>query len=326
MYRERVPYYRKLEQLFESKLLVYITSDRPNMAAQIAPDVIEYFIDHLDKMRLSCDKISLFLYTRGGNTSAARNIVNLLRMYCENLQVIVPYKAHSAGTIISLGANEIVMTKQATLGPIDPSLHTPLNPRVEGSIYPVSVEAVKGYLGFAKDELGISDTASLTSIFEKLTDFVHPLVLGEVYRSKALAAGYTADSLVAKANELLDRAKSDPEGAKNEAVSILNALGVSVSDAKVTVNGNDITISANINGTYVPYSFNNADTHPEIGEAIKNGTWGVAESTTTAAASLKSGNGVIKATGDNAGIAMLVAVVAIAGTMGVAVRKSRDAE
>ena len=143
---------------------------------------------------------------------------------------------------------------------------------------------------------------------------------------KALAAGYTADSLVAKANELLDRAKSDPEGAKNEAVSTLNALGVSVSDAKVTVNGNDITISANINGTYVPYSFNNADTHPEIGEAIKNGTWGVAESTTTAAASLKSGNGVIKTTGDNAGIAMLVAVVAIAGTMGVAVRKSRDAE
>ena len=143
---------------------------------------------------------------------------------------------------------------------------------------------------------------------------------------KALAAGYTADSLVAKANELLDRAKSDPEGAKNEAVSILNALGASVSDAKVTVNGNDITISANINGTYVPYSFSNADTHPEIGEAIKNGTWGVAESTTTAAASLKSGNGVIKATGDNAGIAMLVVVVAIAGTMGAAVRKSRDAE
>ena len=143
---------------------------------------------------------------------------------------------------------------------------------------------------------------------------------------KAAAAGYSDDALVAKANELLDRAKSDPEGAKNEAVSMLNALGVSVSDAKVTVNGNDITISANINGTYVPYSFNNADTHPEIGEAIKNGTWGVAESTTTAAASLKSGNGVIKATGDNAGIAMLVAVVAIAGTMGVAVRKSRDAE
>ena len=179
---------------------------------------------------------------------------------------------------------------------------------------------------------------------KKLTTFVACAAMAGVFATSAFAANdaqvaraqdylnskgiaYTVTaSDVAKANELLDRAKSDPEGAKNEAVSILNALGASVSDAKVTVNGNDITISANINGTYVPYSFSNADTHPEIGEAIKNGTWGVAESTTTAAASLKNGNGVIKATGDNAGIAMLVAVVAIAGTMGVAVRKSRDAE
>ena len=77
--------------------------------------------------------------------------------------------------IISLGANEIVMTKQATLGPIDPSLYTALNPRrPEGGIFPVSVEAVKGYLEFAKNELGIQDEASLASIFEKLTDFVHP--------------------------------------------------------------------------------------------------------------------------------------------------------
>lgn len=185
MYRERVELYKKLESEFNSKLLVYITSDRPNMGAQIAPDVIDFFIDHLDEIG-SCEKISLFLYTRGGDTSAARNIVNLLRMYGQNLQVIVPHKAHSSGTIISLGANEVVMTKQATLGPIDPSLNTPLNPRVsEGSIYPVSVEAVKGYLEFAKNEMGITDDSSLAGIFQKLTDFVHPLVLGEVYRSKA---------------------------------------------------------------------------------------------------------------------------------------------
>lgn len=185
MYKERVSLYKELESEFNSKLLVYITSDRPNMAAQIAPDVIDLFIDHLDKIG-PCEKISLFLYTRGGDTSSARNIVNLLRMYCDELQVIVPHKAHSSGTIISLGANEIIMTKQATLGPIDPSLNTALNPRVgDGSIFPVSVEAVKGYLEFAKNELGIDDPASLASIFEKLTDFVHPLVLGEVYRSKA---------------------------------------------------------------------------------------------------------------------------------------------
>ncbi|MCD8119861.1 MAG: ATP-dependent Clp protease proteolytic subunit [Lachnospiraceae bacterium] len=184
MYRERIHLYQELEQEFDSKVLAYVTSDRPNMSAQIASDVIDYFIDHLDTLG-PCHKISLYLYTRGGDTSAARNIVNLLRMYCDELQVIVPHKAHSSGTIISLGANEIVMTKQATLGSIDPGLHTALNPKVDGEYLPVSVEAVKGYLEFAKKELDIKDEASLAGIFEKLTDFVHPLVLGEVYRSRA---------------------------------------------------------------------------------------------------------------------------------------------
>ena len=206
MYNERVALYKRLEEEFDSRILSYITSDRPNMSAQIAPDVIDYFIDHLDKIG-PCKKISLFLYTRGGDTSAARNIVNLLRMYCDELQVIVPHKAHSSGTIISLGANEVVMTKQATLGPIDPSLHTALNPRVaDGSLFPVSVEAVKGYLEFAKNELSITDDASVASIFEKLTDFVHPLVLGEVYRSKA--------QIQMMAEKLLQNQVTDPEKIK----------------------------------------------------------------------------------------------------------------
>lgn len=185
LYCDRVRLYSELENEFSSKLIVYVTSDRLNMGAQISSDVINFLIEHLDKIG-SCDKISLYLYTRGGDTSAARNIVNLLRMYCKQLQVIIPHKAHSAGTIISIGANEIVMTKQATLGPIDPSIQTALNPHDDaGDLFPVSVEAVKGYLAFAKDELGITDQAALADIFKKLTESVHPLVLGEVYRSRA---------------------------------------------------------------------------------------------------------------------------------------------
>ena len=186
MYHDRLEIYQKLEKSFHSKIITYVTSDRPNMGAQIAKDVIDYFIAHLDKIG-SCKKISLILYTRGGDTSAARNIVNLLRMYCDVLQVIVPHKAHSSGTIISLGANEIVMTKQATLGPIDPSLQTPLNPIAPNGAgqVGVSVEAVKGYFEYARNELNITDEALLTNIFIKLSDYVHPLVLGEVYRSRA---------------------------------------------------------------------------------------------------------------------------------------------
>lgn len=188
MYSDRVALYKQLEEKLNSKVLVYVTSDRPGFEASIAQDVIDIFINQLDKIGV-VDKISLYLYTRGGDTAAAWNIVNLLRQYCDNLQVVIPHKAHSAGTLISIGANSIIMTKQATLGPIDPSVNTPLNPPIPNAPpqnnYPVSVEAVKGYLAFAKEEMAIKDDLALSNIMIKLSDYVHPLVLGQVYRARA---------------------------------------------------------------------------------------------------------------------------------------------
>ena len=188
MYKDRIGLYKRLETKLDSKVLVYVTSDRRGFEASIAQDVIDIFINQLDSIGIT-DKISLYLYTRGGDTAAAWNIVNLLRQYCEHLQVVIPHKAHSAGTLISIGANSIIMTKQATLGPIDPSVNTPLNPPIPNappqSNYPVSVEAVKGYLAFAKEELSIKDDIALSNIMIKLSDFVHPLVLGQVYRARA---------------------------------------------------------------------------------------------------------------------------------------------
>ena len=56
---------------------------------------------------------------------------------------------------------------------------------------------------FAKNELSITDNASLASIFEKLSDFVHPLVLGEVYRSKA--------QIQMMAEQLIQNQVTDPD-------------------------------------------------------------------------------------------------------------------
>ena len=188
MYRSRIEYYEALESEFKGPVLAYITGDRPGFETRIAQDVIDLFIAQLDKIG-TVDKIVLYLYTRGGDTSTAWNIVNLLKMYCEKLVVIVPHKAHSAGTIISLGANEIVMTKQATLSPIDPSINTPMNPVLQngtvGQTIPVSVEAVKGYIELAKDKFGVKDDAALGDVLIKLSEYVHPLVLGQVYRSRS---------------------------------------------------------------------------------------------------------------------------------------------
>lgn len=185
MYSDRLSLYQELEAQFKSKLLVYVTSDRRGLETQIAQDVIDLFIEHLDSIG-PVPKISLYLYTRGGDTAAAWNIINLIKIYCDELEVIIPHKAHSAGTLISIGANKIIMTKQATLGPIDPSINTPLNPMINnGQNYPVSVEAVKGYIALAKEEMNVKDDEALADVLVKLSEKVHPLVLGQVYRTRA---------------------------------------------------------------------------------------------------------------------------------------------
>ena len=80
------------------------------------------------------------------------------------------------------------MTKQATLGPIDPSVTTPLNPQVPGASpmtrIPISVEAVASYFELAKNLMGIKEESNLSNVFLKLADQMHPVALGDVYRAR----------------------------------------------------------------------------------------------------------------------------------------------
>ena len=209
MYKSRRVLYGKLEQLRGLKLLVYATGDRPGMETQIHSEVCDFFVNHLDAIG-STEKIGLYLYTMGGNTLAGWSIVNLIRQFCEDFEVIVPSKAHSTGTLMCLGASRIVMTKQATLGPIDPSVNTPLNPKIEGGApdarMPVSVEAIKGYIELAREEMGIAEEEGMSQVLLKLSDMVHPLVLGQVYRTRSQIQ-MLARSLIA--NQIVDKVKSD---------------------------------------------------------------------------------------------------------------------
>jgi len=126
---ERMNLYTSLEKARQSKVILYATSDRRHMEANIAADILPFFVKHLDTIG-DVEKISLVLYTRGGETLAAWSLVNLIRNFCKDFEVIVPFHCHSAGTLICLGADRIIMTKQATLGPIDPSVNGPMNPIV----------------------------------------------------------------------------------------------------------------------------------------------------------------------------------------------------
>ena len=65
--------------------------------------------------------LDLVLHTPGGITTATESIVKYLRKcFNNNIRVIVPHLAMSAGTMIACSSKEIVMGKESSLGPIDP--------------------------------------------------------------------------------------------------------------------------------------------------------------------------------------------------------------
>ena len=214
-YADRKTIYRAVEQDRDSKVLAFITSDRKGLETVIAQDCIDHFVDLLEQIGPT-KRISLILHTDGGHTLAAWRLVNLIRMFCDELEVVIPLKALSAGTLISIGADRVIMTKQAALGPIDPSVNNPLNPTTtiggQPKPVPVSVEAVRGYLEAAREELKIKGEQHLAAVLLNLTSHIHPLVLGEIFRSQT--------QIRFLAEKLLPRQVSDKQKMK----SIINFL------------------------------------------------------------------------------------------------------
>ena len=78
----------------------------------------------LRAIRLTPDDmaIDLVVHTPGGLVLAADQIAHALRRHPGKVTVIVPHYAMSGGTLLALAADEILMDRDAVLGPVDPQL------------------------------------------------------------------------------------------------------------------------------------------------------------------------------------------------------------
>lgn len=74
---------------------------------------------------LDCSKgLDLFLHTPGGYPTATEGIVKYLHSkFGNDIRVIVPQMAMSAGTMLAYSAKTIIMGKHSCLGPIDPQFN-----------------------------------------------------------------------------------------------------------------------------------------------------------------------------------------------------------
>ena len=64
-------------------------------------------------------ELDIILHTHGGDIESAYKIVKLLRKHAEKINIIVPLCAKSAGTLICLAADKLIMSTISELGPLD---------------------------------------------------------------------------------------------------------------------------------------------------------------------------------------------------------------
>jgi len=183
---------QEIEKARNSKVITYLTSDRQGpVNARVAMDIIPIISKQLRQIG-KVENIDLFLYSTGGDTMVPWRLVSMIREYCNKFSVLIPYKAHSAASMISLGADEIVMTDLSELSPIDPStanVFNPQDPHNPQNKIPISVEDVMAYFDLAKNKFGIKSDEDLTKIFNKFVESspqIHPLSLGNVNRTHNL--------------------------------------------------------------------------------------------------------------------------------------------
>jgi hypothetical protein len=122
---ERKRQLRRISELRENRdILVYAAdidkANTPPALLSIGYSDLVPFHDQLSNLKGS--KLDLILETGGGSGEVAEDIVRCLHGKYEEVAVIVPGWAKSAGTIIAMAGDEILIEPASALGPIDAQL------------------------------------------------------------------------------------------------------------------------------------------------------------------------------------------------------------
>src|SRR5271165_70732 len=210
-YNDRRPLFEKIETLRGGRTLVcYFTFDRsvnPTTSAtlglqtQFHAEVKESLFRVLKESVSGKSGVDLCLYTRGGDTNAVWPIVSLIREFDPDFHLLAPFRCHSSGTLVALGAKEIHLCPISELSPIDPSTGNQFNPldptdKSSSNRLPISVEDVQEYRSFIRESLNPAQSSKaqkskeqsekaspdFAPFLQKLVTDVHPLALGNVHR------------------------------------------------------------------------------------------------------------------------------------------------
>ena len=117
--------------------------------------------------------LDLILHTPGGEVAATESIIDYLLQKFEDIRVIVPQIAMSAGTMIACSSDRILMGRHSNLGPIDPQYRG------------LPAHAVLEEFKKAYEE--IKENQSKFLVWKPILEKYNPTLLGECEKSIAWA-------------------------------------------------------------------------------------------------------------------------------------------
>ena len=111
---------RDVEAITGRRLIAYFGNISHPLSSIGAGDITP-FQDLILDCEPGCD-IDLLLQTSGGDIDAAEKLVYMLRERGNAMRLIVTDRAKSAGTLIALASDAVLMSPTSELGPIDPQI------------------------------------------------------------------------------------------------------------------------------------------------------------------------------------------------------------
>lgn len=166
---------RAIEERTGRRLIAYVAGPATSISSLDIPPFVDILHDvqpgsHLD----------LLLHTPGGDVDQAERIVLLCRKRVGDgsFRVVVPDSAKSAGTLIAIAADVIVMGEPSELGPIDPQVEI-----TTASGEPMSrpaqsfLDGLEEIVKTAEDELSAAYFPLLDKLDPALIDFCRKALL-----------------------------------------------------------------------------------------------------------------------------------------------------
>lgn len=182
-------------------------------------------------VRHDFDKIDFILNSPGGRPDDAYRIIKVLRNHFNEVNIIIPFWAKSAATLLALGGSNIIMNELGEMGPLDVQLlkekddspefdwESALND--EASLKRIEQRAQESYLRlyeatYISDQVRIHKSEISKQIFEFISGFYKPLLeqinpykIGEKRRKLDIGAQYANKILIQYAPKMEPRLRKD---------------------------------------------------------------------------------------------------------------------